>query len=46
MRYDKSLPQLQIIQVNVAQSPSPHETALQLAFEQGYHVVLIVTAHI
>ena len=41
MRYDKSLPQLQIIQVNVARSPSPHETALQLAFEQGYHVVLI-----
>ena len=41
MRYDKSIPQLQILQVNVARSPSPHEAALQLAFEQGYHIVLI-----
>ena len=41
MRYDKTLPQLQVLQVNVARSPSPHEAALQLAFEQEYHVVLI-----
>jgi len=41
MRYDKSLPQLRILQANVARSPSPHEAALQLAFEQGYHVILI-----
>ncbi|ODM23017.1 hypothetical protein SI65_00606 [Aspergillus cristatus] len=27
--------------VNVAWSPSPHEAALQLAFEQDYHVILI-----
>ena len=41
MRYDKTLPQLRIIQVNVARSPSPHEAALQLASEQDYHVILI-----
>ena len=41
MRHDKSLPQLRILQVNVARSPSPHEAALQLAFEQEYHVVLV-----
>ena len=41
MRYDKSIPQLRILQVNVARSPSPHEAALQLAFEQDYHVVLV-----
>ncbi|ODM18625.1 hypothetical protein SI65_05242 [Aspergillus cristatus] len=41
MRYDKTLPHLRVLQVNVARSPSPHGAALQLAFEQDYHAVLI-----
>ncbi|OJJ87859.1 uncharacterized protein ASPGLDRAFT_32333 [Aspergillus glaucus CBS 516.65] len=41
MRYNKSIPQLRILQVNVAWSPSPHEAALQIAFEQDYHAILV-----